>query len=68
VNAISFKGLSSTEVLLDNQAHISNMRQKLLHMIKPISDCLKVNGVGGIQLELSELGYLDEFIEVYASQ
>jgi hypothetical protein len=63
VNAIGFKGFKSTEILLDNQADISIIRPELLWMIRPVRDGVKVNGVGGVQLELKESGYLDDFLK-----
>jgi hypothetical protein len=32
-----------------------------------LKDSVRVNGVGGVQMEVREAGYLDGFIEVYAS-
>jgi hypothetical protein len=35
--------------------------------VQPTSEVVRVNGVGGIQLELRETGYLDNFFQVYTS-
>ncbi len=56
-----------TEVLLDNQADISVMRPDMLRELHTLKDSVQVNGVGGVQMEVREAGYLDGFFEVYAS-
>jgi len=67
INAVGFSGFRSTEVLLDNQADISFIRPKLLRQVLPTSEVVRVNGVGSVQLELRETGYLDNFFQVYTS-
>jgi hypothetical protein len=67
INAVGFSGFKSTEVLLDNQADISIIRPELLRQVQPTSEVVRVNGVGGVQLELRETGYLDNFFQVYTS-
>jgi hypothetical protein len=56
INAVGFSGFKSTEVLLDNQADISIIRPELLQQVQPTSEVVRVNGVGGVQLELWEKG------------
>jgi hypothetical protein len=67
VNAVSLGGFCATEVLLDNQADILVMRPDMLREIRTLKDSVGVNGVGGVQMEVREAGYLDGFFEVYAS-
>jgi hypothetical protein len=67
VNAIGYTGLSETKVLLDNQADISIMKPGLLRALAPAEKTVKVNGVGGLQLQVDHMGYLDDFFRVYAS-
>jgi len=62
VNAMGMSGFSSTEVLLDNQADISIMRPELLRQLRPTNGTVRVNGVGGVQLELRQVGYLEDFL------
>ncbi len=44
------KGLSPTEVLLDNQANISIVNPRLLKNVRQCSHQIRVKGVGGTQL------------------
>jgi len=67
INAVGFSGFRSTEVLLDNQADVSIIWPELLRQVQPSSEVVWVNGVGGVQLELQEMGYLDNFFQVYMS-
>ncbi len=67
VNAIGLSGFCAMEVLLDNQADISVMRPDMLRELRTLKDSVQVNGVGGVQMEVREAGYLDGFFEVYAS-
>jgi hypothetical protein len=67
LNAVGLNGFSGTEVLLDNQADISIIRPELLRQLRPVDETMHVNIVGGIQLELKQAGYLEDFFEVYAS-
>jgi hypothetical protein len=67
INAGSFSGFRSTEILLDNQADISIIQPELLRQVQPTSEVVRVNGVGGVQLELRKIGYLDNFFQVYTS-
>ena len=64
VNAVGMSGFSGMEVLLDNQADISIMRPELLRQLRPTNGTVRVNGVGGVQLELKQVGYLEDFFEV----
>ena len=52
INAVGFSGFKSTEVLLDNQADISIIRPELLRQVQPTREVVRVNGMGGVQLEL----------------
>jgi hypothetical protein len=56
------------EVLQDNQADISIVRPDLLRSLRETTDTVRVNGVGGVQIELRKAGYLQDFFEVYASE
>ena len=67
INAVGFSVFKSTEVLLDHQANISIVRPELLRQVQPLNEVVRVNGVGGMQLELQETGYLDNFFQVYTS-
>jgi hypothetical protein len=67
VNAVGLRGFWEMEVLLDNQADISIMRPSMLHELRTLKSSVQVNGVGGVQMEVRQEGYLDEFFEVYAS-
>jgi hypothetical protein len=51
-------GLSDTEVLLDNQSIMKHVIMRALHTVK---DNVPVNGVGGLQMKLKQIGYLDDF-------
>ncbi len=55
VNAIGYTGLSVTEVLLDNQADISMLKPSILRALAPAEKTVKVNGVGGLQLQKDRL-------------
>jgi hypothetical protein len=67
VDSAGRRGFTMTEVLLDNQADISIVWPELLRAIWPISETVKVKGVGGVQLKLNQVGYLQDFFEVYSS-
>jgi len=67
INVVGFSGFKSTEVLLDNQADISIIWPELLRQVQATSEVVWVNGVGGVQLQLRETGYLDNFFQVYTS-
>jgi hypothetical protein len=67
VNAIGLNGFKATEVLLDNQANISIMRQELLRAFEHVETEIRVNGVGGVQVRTNETGYLQDFFRVYTS-
>jgi hypothetical protein len=43
------------------------MRPDMLRELRTLKDSVRVNGVGGVQMEVREAGYLDGFFEVYAS-
>lgn len=65
VNVVMLRGFSDTEVLLDNQAAI--MEPVMLHALHTVKDHVHVNGVSGLQGKLDQVGYLDDFFEVYTS-
>jgi hypothetical protein len=62
------QGLSKTEVLLDNQANISIINLCLLKNVRQAKHRVRVKGVGGTQLIVDQVGDLDGFFEVYASE
>jgi hypothetical protein len=43
------------------------MHPRLLRLVKPIDEEVKINGVGSLQLKIREAGYLKDFFTVYAS-
>jgi hypothetical protein len=59
--------LKSTDVLLDYQADISIMHPCLLTNVKQAKKNITVSGVGGVQLIVDKVGFLDGFFEVYSS-
>jgi hypothetical protein len=68
-NALSVKqALEPTKVLLDNQADISMIHPMLLKDVQKVDRRIRVNGVGGLQLIFDEMGVLDGFFPVYASE
>jgi phage pi2 protein 07 len=62
------KGISLTQVLLDNQAEISVMHPMMLSDVRPVKRKIRVSGVGGVQLIADKVGMLDVFFQVYASE
>jgi hypothetical protein len=58
VNAVGLGSFSETEVLLDNQADISIMRPSMLRELRTLKSSVQVNGVGGVQMEVCQVGYL----------
>jgi hypothetical protein len=66
VNAM--RGITLTQVLLNNQADISVMHPMLLRYVRPAEKKIRVCGVRGIQLIVEHVGMLDGFFEVYASE
>jgi hypothetical protein len=62
------QGLTKSEVLLDNQANISIINPCLLKNVRPAKHQVRVKGVGGTQLIVDQVGDLDGFFEVYASE
>jgi hypothetical protein len=68
VNTVGVEGFGPTKVLLDNQADISIMKPDLLRMLEVTEKPIRVNGVGGVQLVVSETGYLQDFFRVYATK
>ncbi len=62
------KGLSPSEVLLDNQANISIVHPRLLKNVRDSEHQIWVKGVGGVQLIVDKVGDLDGFFQVYASE
>jgi hypothetical protein len=67
VDSAGRKGFTTTEVLSDNQADISIVQPELQRALPLINDTVKVRGVGGVRLELDQVGYLQDFFEVYSS-
>lgn len=65
VNAVGCRVFSGIEVLLKNQVNISILRPVLLHLLCAVEGNVCVNGVGGIQMELQQAGYLDNIFELY---
>jgi hypothetical protein len=59
--------LRRNQVLLDNQADVSVLHPSLLVDIKKADHELKINGVGGEQLKVTDTGYLPDFFCVYSS-
>jgi hypothetical protein len=62
------KGISLTQVLLDNQADRSVMHPMMLSEVHPANRKIRVSGVGGVQLIVDKVGMLDGFFQVYASK
>jgi hypothetical protein len=62
------RGITLTQVLLDNQADISVMHPMLLRNVRPTEKKIRVCSVGGIQLIVKHVGMLDGFFKVYASE
>jgi hypothetical protein len=62
------QGLTSTEVLLDNQSNISIVNPRLLKNVRAAKHSVRIKGVGGTQLIVDQVGDLDGFFEVYASE
>ncbi len=60
--------LKTNEVLLDNQADISIINPALLQHVRASEKTINVNGVGGPQLKVNQVGHLPDFFEVYSSQ
>jgi hypothetical protein len=57
-----------TQVLLENQADISVIHPMLLRDVKPAEKRIRIKGVGGVQLIVDQVGMLDGFFQVYASE
>jgi len=62
------KEIALAQVLLDNQADISMMHLMLLSDVRHAKKKIRVCGVGGVQLIVNQIGMLDGFFEVYASE
>ena len=62
------RGITLTQVLLDNQADISVMHPMLLRDVRPAEKKIRVCSIGGVQLIVEHVGMLDGFFEVYASE
>jgi hypothetical protein len=60
--------LTVNHVLLDNGADVSVFHPNLLRDVQRSTVKVRVNGLGGKQLELTDEGYLPEFFAVYASE
>jgi hypothetical protein len=61
-------GIELTKVLLDTQADISVMHPMMLSDVRPAERRIRISGVGGLQLIVDEVGMLDGFFHVYASE
>jgi hypothetical protein len=53
------KGISLTQVLLDNQADISVMHPMMLSNVRPAKRKIRVGRVGRVQLIVDKVGMLD---------
>jgi hypothetical protein len=62
------QGLKPTNVLLDNQANISIVQLMLLKNVRPAVKKIVIKGVRGPQLIVDQVGDLEGFFEVYASE
>jgi hypothetical protein len=60
--------LTVDHVLLDNGADVSVFHPTLLRDVQTNTVKVRVNGLGGRQLLLTDEGYLPEFFTVYASE
>jgi hypothetical protein len=60
--------LTLHHVLLDNGADVSVFHPPLLREVKRNTVNVRVNGLGGRQLLLTDEGYLPDFFSVYASE
>jgi len=68
VNTVQQSIFGPNDVLLDNQANVSVVRQELLRDIQDAEHAVKINGVGGHQFTVNKTGYLDPLFRVYASE
>ena len=68
MNAVQQNTFGPKEVLLDNQANVSVVRPELLHDVQEAEHAVKINGVGGHQLTVTQTGYLDPLFCIYASE
>lgn len=67
-NAVNVtQALLHTEILMDNQANISIVHPSLLENVRKASKSIRVKGVGGVQLVVDQVGTLNGFSQVYAS-
>jgi hypothetical protein len=62
------KGISLTQVLLDNQADISVMHPMMLSDVRPAKRKIRVSGVGRVQLIVDKVGMLDVFFSSLCKQ
>jgi len=62
------KGISLTQVLLENKADISVMHPMMLSDVRPAKRKIRVSSVNGVQLIVDKVGMLDVFFQVYASE
>jgi hypothetical protein len=68
-NAVNVtQSLKTNKLLLDNQADISIVNPVLLENVRPAEREIKIKGVGGIQLQVNQVGDLPGFFTVYASK
>ncbi len=59
--------LGKDVVLLDTQANISLFHPSVLENVKPSEKEIKINGIGGYQMTIWDVGYLPNFFDVYCS-
>jgi hypothetical protein len=55
-------------VLLDNQADVCIVHPRLLREVMQADQPVTVKGIGGKQLVVTKMGYLDEFFCIYTSE
>jgi hypothetical protein len=67
-NAVNVtQALLPTEILLDNQADVSIVNPILLKNVEKAQKKIKIKGVGGVQLIVDQVGFMEGFFQVYAS-
>jgi hypothetical protein len=68
-NAVNvMQALEPTKVLIGNQADISIMHSMLLRIMQKMEKRIRVKAVGELQLIVDEMGILDCFFSIYASE
>ena len=64
VNSVSNNCFARHEVIIDNAGDVSIVHPSLLRNIMPAEKSIKINGVGGHQVTVTETGYLDPIFSV----